>query len=117
MCGPARCWRSPATALSETDADAIAHDQVIDHPDVDQRQRIAQAPGDELIGLTRLGDARWVVVSENERRRASLERAFHDFARVHARAVDRAAEQLLEAEQTVAVVEEQAAYLNLPDAG
>jgi hypothetical protein len=36
---------------------------------------------------------------------------------MHAGAVDRAAEQLLEAEQAMAVVEVQAAYRNLADAG
>lgn len=40
---------------------------------------------------------------------------FHDFTRVHARAVDRAAEQFLEGNQAVPVVEMQAAYLDTAD--
>src|SRR6516162_1729512 len=88
---------------------------MIDDPNVHQRQRIAQAPGNKFIRLTRLGDAGRMVVREYQRRRAPLERAFHHLARIHARAIDRAAEQLLKPEQAVPVVEEETTYLKLPD--
>jgi hypothetical protein len=43
------------------------------------------------------------------------ESLFHDLARVHARAVDRAAEQFLEGNQAMAVVQMQATYLHAAD--
>lgn len=36
---------------------------MVEHPHVDQRQRIAELAGQLPIGLTRLGDAGGVVVS------------------------------------------------------
>jgi hypothetical protein len=45
------------TALRQGAAAAAANDEVIEDPDVDERQRIAQACGDDLIRLARLRDA------------------------------------------------------------
>lgn len=36
--------------------DVAGDDQMIEHPDLDERQRVAQASGDDLIRLGRLGD-------------------------------------------------------------
>ena len=35
----------------------VADDQMIEHADVDQRERIAQSARDEFVGLTGLSDA------------------------------------------------------------
>jgi len=43
-------------------AAVVGHDQVIEHTDVHQLQRLAQAPRDELIGMAGFGDAGRVVV-------------------------------------------------------
>lgn len=95
--------------FGEREAGAITHDEVIEDPDVEQRQRIAQSPGDELVRLARLGDSRRMVVRKDHRRRVVRECLPHDFARMHAGAVDRAAEELVEGDQAMAVVEVQAA--------
>ncbi len=82
---------------------------MIEHPDVHQRQRLAQPAGDELVRLAGLGNARGVVVSEDHRCGIAAERLLDDFARMHAGAVDGAAKQLVEGDQAVAVVQVQAA--------
>jgi len=96
-------------ALGEREAGAIAHDEVIEHPDIEQRERIAQATRDELIGLARLGDPGRVVVRKDHCGRVVRERLPHDFTRVHAGAVDGAAEEFVEGDQTMPAVEMQAA--------
>ena len=82
---------------------------MVEQPDLDQRQRLRELQRDAAIGLAGLGDARRVIVAQDHRRRVVGERAFDDLARVDRRAVDRAAEQLLVADQPVPRVEEQAA--------
>ena len=42
----------------------IAHDQVVQHADIDQRQGLLETSRDQFIGLARLGDAGRVVVSQ-----------------------------------------------------
>jgi hypothetical protein len=48
---------SDEPALGERQAAVVGHDQMIEHADVDQLQCLAQAPRDEFIGVTGLGDA------------------------------------------------------------
>ena len=50
-----------------------------------------------------------MVVRDDYGRRVPLQRLFDDFAREHARAVDRAAKQFLEVDQPVAIVQIEAA--------
>ena len=95
--------------FGEGETGAITHDEVVEDPDVEQRQRIAQSPGDELVRLACLGDARRMVVREDHCGRIVRECLPHHFARVHARAVDRAAKEFVEGDQAMAVVEVQAA--------
>jgi hypothetical protein len=93
----------------------VADDEVIEHPHVHECQRLLQAPRDELIRLARLEDTRWMVVGEDQCRGVVQQGLAQHLARVNAGAVDRAAEQLFEGNQPVAVVEVQAAYLNLAE--
>ena len=50
------------SALGEGDAGAVADDDVVEQPDVDQRERVLDAPRDPFVGLARLGNARRVIV-------------------------------------------------------
>src|SRR5580658_7322445 len=90
-------------------AGAVADDDVIQQLDVHQGERLLDALGNELIRLARFRDARGMVVSHDDRGRIALQRQLDDLARMHARTVDRAAEQLLEVDEAVALVEIQAA--------
>src|SRR5258707_7560989 len=90
-------------ALGEGQAAGVPDDAVIEHPDVHQRQRLAQPAGDELVRLAGLGNARGAVVSEDHRCGIAAERLLDDFARMHASAVDGAAKQLVKSDPAVAV--------------
>ena len=73
-------------------------------------ERLLHPLRDQLIGLARLGDA----AKDGCARRSPppqlrCKRQFDDLARMHARSVDRAAEQLLELNQAMALIEIQAA--------
>lgn len=84
-------WRQGALqqpAFRERQAGAVAHDKVVKYPDVQQRERIAQAAGDQLVRLARLGDAGRVIVGKDHGRRIVGERLPHDLARMNARDVD-----------------------------
>ena len=65
--------------------------------------------GDEFVGPTRLCDAGGVIVGEDEARCVVSECLSHDFARVHARPIDGAAEQFLEGDQPMPGIEIEAA--------
>ena len=101
--------------LGERIAEPVTDDEVIENPDIDERQRLLQAPGDELVRLARLENSRWVVMGENERRGIVRQSLAQHLPGMHPGTVDRAAEQLLEGDEPVAVVEEQAAYLYCTD--
>jgi len=82
---------------------------VIQQADVDELQRRFQAPGDPLVRLAGLGHPGRVVVGDDDRCRIAGQRLLDDLARVDAGPVDRTAEELVEAEYPVAVVEEETA--------
>ena len=82
---------------------------MIQQPDVDQRQGLLESTGDQLIGLTRLGNAARVIVGEDHRGRIAAQSLLDHFARMDARPVDGAAEQLLERDHAVAIVQVDAA--------
>ena len=87
----------------------VAHDQMVEQPYVDQRESGLEALRDLLIRWARFGDAAGVIVGENYSRRVYRQRLFDDFSGVHARAVDRAAEQFGETNDPMPIVEKQAA--------
>ncbi len=62
--------------------------------------------GDQFVGLAGLGDARRMIVGDDHGGGIALQRELHDLARMHARAIDRAAEQLLELNEPMALVEQ-----------
>jgi len=64
---------------------------------------LAQAAGDVLVGLARFGDTGGVVVGKDRRGRVVVQGPADDLARVHARAVDAPAEQLLVRQHAVAL--------------
>ena len=86
---------------------AVTDDEVIEHAHVDQGERALQGLGQELVGARRLGERPRVVVGEDHRRGAELERALDDLARIDARLRQRAAKHLLEADEPVLRVEEE----------
>src|SRR4026209_867164 len=51
-------------ALGKRNAGAITNHDVVEHLDIDEGERLAQATGDQLIGLARFRDARLVIVRE-----------------------------------------------------
>ena len=71
-----------------------SQNQMIDEPYVNQCQRILDANGDELVGLARLLDARWMIVIHDARGRSFLQSELHDFTWVYRCTVDRSAEQI-----------------------
>ncbi len=105
---PGAAWLEQP-ALGERHADAVADYDMVQHPNVHQGKRFDQPVGDHLVGLAGLSDAGGVIVREYDRRRIALQRQLDHLARVHARAVNGAAKQLIEADHAVPVVEAQAA--------
>ena len=101
--------------LGERVAEPVTDDEVIEHPDIHERQRFLQASRDELVRLAGLEHAGGVVVSEDQGCRVVQQGLPQDLAGVNARAIDGAAEELLEGNEPMAVVEVQAAYLNPRD--
>src|SRR5439155_27278541 len=81
-------------------------DEMVEHLDVDERERGFQRSREDLVGVAGLGDAGRVVVGEDHGGRVVLERALHDFARIDARLRERAAEKLLRRGHAVLRVEE-----------
>ena len=82
---------------------------MIEHSDIDQGECVSQTKRDEFVGSTWLGNARGVIVGEDEARRVMSESLSYDLAGVHARPVDRAAKQLLEGDQPMPGIEIEAA--------
>lgn len=87
----------------------VTYDQVVQQPDIEELERRLYAPGDALIGLAGLGDPGRVIVGEDYGRRIDLQGLLDDFPGVDTGAVDSAAEQLLERQDTMAVIQVQAA--------
>src|SRR5579863_3528825 len=90
---------SDQPVLAEREARPVANDEVIEHPHVQQGERLLETAGNELIRLARLEHARRVVVGEDHRRGVVVQRLAQDLARVHAGSIDGAAKQLLEGNQ------------------
>ena len=87
--------------------DLFAHDQVIEHAHIDDRQDLGERLGQFDVLTARQGAARGVVVRQDDRRGVQPQRLLDDLARVDRGPVDRAVEQLPPGEHLVAAVEEQ----------
>ncbi len=68
---------------------------MIEHSDVDQAQCIAEAVGDELVGLAGFDDAGGVIVGLEDGGGLVLQGFDDDFAGLDAGAVYRAAEEMI----------------------
>jgi hypothetical protein len=79
---------------------------MIDQTYVDQRQRFLHACGNQLVGVARLLDARWMIVIHDARYRAFLQCELHDLTRVHRSSVDRAPEEIDAFNYPVPIVEQ-----------
>ena len=88
---------------------------MVEQPYVDEFECRFQAPGDPLVGLAGLGDARGVVVSQDDGRRVDRQRFLDDFPRIDAGAVDGAAKQLVEPQYAMPVVEVKTAKALVPE--
>ncbi len=94
-----------ARAAVERHARAVPDDHVIEQADVDEREGVVDALGDQLVGLARLRDTGRVIVRNDHGGRVPPQRLLDDPAREYVRAVDRAAKQFLELNHAMAIVE------------
>lgn len=83
----------------------LPDDEVIEHPDVDQVQGVFQATRDGQIALAGFADATGMVVVKNGSGGVISHDLLDDFARMDAGPVDSAAEQFLDREDAVSLVE------------
>jgi hypothetical protein len=83
------------------------HDDVIEHPHVDQRQRRLQAFGHRQVIGRGLHHPRPVAVRQDHRRGVVQQRALEHFARIDARLRQGPAKQVREGQQHVPRIEEQ----------
>ena len=93
--GAGRHERSKQSALSKAEAPGARHNEVVKHPDVDELQRVLQSPGDHLVRRTRLRDAARMIVHQDACGGIMPEGFLHDFPRMDACGIDRAAEEFL----------------------
>jgi len=88
---------------------------MVEQAHIDQVERVIDAAGDQLICFARLRDAGWMIMGENDGGGISLQRLLDDFARVHRGVIYSASKQLIERQDAMTIVEEQAAkYLVWP---
>ena len=66
----------------------LSDDQMVQHPDPNQPQRLSQFAGDGLIRRARFGNAAGMVVRENHRRSVMPKARTHHFPWMHARTID-----------------------------
>ena len=101
------CGLEPA-AFGEADHFAVSDHEMVQQAHIHQLHRFAQAPGQRTVCPAGFGDPRRVIVRNDEARSIALQGLSYHFAGVHAGAVDGAVKHLVEADHTVAGVEEQA---------
>ena len=88
---------------------------MIEESYVNQIECIPNSAGDELIRLAGLGHAGRVIVSQNYGCCIACQSLFDDFTRVNGCSIYGAAEQFVEGQHPVAIIEKQAAeYLVRP---
>src|SRR5690349_2423878 len=97
------------SSVREGKALRVADDDVVDELHADRRQRVLEPAREVDVRLARLGHSGWMVVRANHGRSIVMDEPPNDLADVHASGVEGAVEQLLERQQPVAMVEEQAA--------
>src|SRR5207244_3772757 len=93
------------STLRERDGLIAGDDEVVEHLDLDQRERFLKIARQQLVGLARLRDARRMVVREDHRRRVDAQRRLDDLARVDAGLRQRAFERVLDVDRFVLGIE------------
>ena len=81
------------------------HDKVIQHPDVDQGQRLLQRLRQQLVGPARFSDTRGMVVRENRCGCVILQHELHDLPRIDRRLRQRSAKAFVHAQQPILGIE------------
>ena len=78
---------SQPSALGKGDCAIAGNDKMIEHANVDERQRLDLLERDVAIRFARLRDAGRVIVREDHGRRAQAERFLDDLPRIDRRAI------------------------------
>lgn len=99
LCPPPCCKASVLTP---------ADHQVVQHPDVEKAQSLLQALGDLAVGFAWLWVAAWVVVEKDDGSGVQIQSTLGDHPRVHLAAVDGAEEKMLDCQDLVLDVQEDA---------
>ncbi len=80
-------------------------DEVVERADVHERERVLEPLRQPAVRVRGLSDSAWMIVGEDHRCCIVVQRLLHDFARMDTRAIERAAEQLLERDHAMTAVE------------
>src|SRR3990167_9559584 len=99
---------SQQAALGEGERLTASDDEMIEHFDLDQRERLLQVARQQLVGLAGLRHARRVVVREDHGRSVRGKRSLDYFARIHACLGQRAAKQFFSLDDAMLRVEPEA---------
>jgi len=106
-CASKRLARSEQAQFLERRAIPVAHDEVIEEPHIDERERPGKAAGEVAVGGAWSCNTAGMIVATDDRPGVVPERAAHDGAWIHVGAVHGAVEHLLEGDDPMAAVEEQ----------
>jgi len=98
---------SEKSALREAKGIGARNDEVVEHPHIDECERLLESLGQKLVGTARFGDAGWMVVREDHRSRVLRECDLHDLAWVDACLGQRATEELDVLDKAILRVEHQ----------
>ena len=96
---------SEQATFRKADAPGARHDEVVKHPNIDELQSILQPSGDQLVRRARLCNTRGVVVCQQARGGIMPQGFLHHFARMDARAIDRATEEILALDDSMPAIE------------
>ena len=80
---------------------------MIEHPHVDEGERLLEPARDEFVRSARLGQPRRMVVVEDDRCRVALEDGFDDLPRMDRGSIDGSAEEIFCGDEAMPVVQVQ----------
>ena len=93
--------------LGEANRRISGHHEVIKRPHIDECERLFERLSQQLVGSTRFGHSRRVVVREDDGGRVVRERSFHDFARKNAGLAQRPPEHFFARDEPMLRIQEQ----------